>query len=131
MSADKLEQVADVRADDMRLRLTRVEYAALALGLGLGVLGDEWLRGSRVGVAAPLYATLLVAALVRVVWLAGVRPRKRNLWCGPLLLLAALVPWLRDEPTLVFASLGAAWTLLVLLVHAGTRGAIDRWAMVD
>ena len=105
----------------------RAGYAALALALALGVLGDSWLRGGRLGVGAVLYAALLVAALAAVRWLAGMRVTRRNLWCIPVLLLAALVPALRDESVLVFASLVLLSGLLVLLAHGWSCAPIDRW----
>lgn len=89
----------------------------LGTGLALGLTADRLLYGQPAGISIPIIAVLLVAALLILARIEGVRVVRANLWLiAPLLFLAAMSA-VRAAPLLRMMNLAGALLLLGLLAN--------------
>jgi hypothetical protein len=96
---------------------SRLLLAALALGL----CADQLFYGRWLGLSAPLFVSLGLAALTSLAAAEERAPTRANLWLGGAALFFALCLAWRDAPALIALNLLALFGLLILLA-ANYRG---------
>jgi hypothetical protein len=87
----------------------------LLAALALGVCADQLFYGRWLGVSAPLFVALGLAALASLSAAEERAPTRANLWLGGAALFFALCLAWRDAPALVALNLLALFGLLILL----------------
>ncbi|WNG29661.1 DUF4173 domain-containing protein [Cystobacter fuscus] len=111
-----------------RLRRPR---ATLLAALGLGVCAEVLFDGPALGLSFPLFALLLLGALLALGGREGWQRARPNAWL--------LVPWLffsgmvfvRASPLLTALNVLASGLLLLLLVHFWAAGRVERLGLGD
>ncbi|OJH35428.1 DUF4153 domain-containing protein [Cystobacter ferrugineus] len=111
-----------------RLRRPR---ATLLAALGLGVCAEVLFDGPSLGLSFPLFALLLLGALLALGGNEGWQRARPNAWL--------LVPWLffsgmvfvRASPLLTTLNVLASSLLLLLLVHFWAAGRVERLGLGD
>ncbi|EPX58785.1 hypothetical protein D187_003500 [Cystobacter fuscus DSM 2262] len=111
-----------------RLRRPR---ATLLAALGLGVCAEVLFDGPALGLSFPLFALLLLGALLALGGREGWQRARPNAWL--------LVPWLffsgmvfvRASPLLTSLNVLASGLLLLLLVHFWAAGRVERLGLGD
>jgi hypothetical protein len=93
----------------------------LLAALALGVCADQLFYGRWLGVSAPLFVSLGLAALASLAAAEERAPTRANLWLGGAALFFALCLAWRDAPALIALNLLALFGLLLLLA-ANYRG---------
>lgn len=93
----------------------RYPLRILLLGLGLGWAFDLLFWGKMPGVSLLIYTLLLLASLFLVLRWQQVQPLRPNLWMPALLILFAIMAFVRANPFLIFLNILAMLTLLVLI----------------
>ena len=87
----------------------------LLTALALGICADQLFYGRWLGVSAPLFVALGLAALASLAAAEERAPTRANLWLGGAALFFALCLAWRDAPALVALNLLALFGLLILL----------------
>src|SRR4029079_16721495 len=93
---------------------SRLRLAALALG----VCADQLFYGRWLGVSAPLFVALGLAALASLTAAEERGPTRANLWLGGAALFFAVCLAWRDAPALVALNVLALFGLLILLASS-------------
>ncbi|HEU5101456.1 MAG TPA: DUF4173 domain-containing protein [Roseiflexaceae bacterium] len=93
----------------------------LLTAVALGVCADQLFYGRWLGVSAPLFVSLGLAALASLAVAEQRAPTRANLWLGGAALFFALCLAWRDAPALIALNLLALFGLLLLMV-ANYRG---------
>jgi len=105
---------------------TRILLVALALGWGVDLL----FYGKALGISAPLFVLLLMAALFGLGRLEGTRPVRSNLWLlAPLIFFASMV-FVRANPFVTFLNVVASLALLGLIAHFYAAGYPQRLGLI-
>src|SRR4051794_2332338 len=98
----------------------------LLVALALGVCADQLFYGRALGISAPLFVVLGLAALASLGAAEERAPTRANLWLGASALFFALCVAWRTAPALMVFNVLAVFGLLLLLV-ANYRGvALER-----
>jgi hypothetical protein len=103
------------------MQVLRHPSRLLLIALALGLCADQLFYGRWIGVSAPLFVSLGLAALASLGAAEQRAPTRANLWLGAAALFFALCLAWRDAPLLVALNVLAVLGLLVLLA-ANYRG---------
>ncbi len=104
----------------------RILLVALALGWSVDLL----FYGKALGISAPLFVLLLMAALFGLGRLEGAPPVRRNLWLlAPLIFFAGMV-FVRANAFVTFLNVVAILVLLGLLAHFYAAGHPQRLGLI-
>jgi len=118
------------KGDDMARLHLKTPTCILLVALALGWSVDLFFYGKALGISAPLFVLLLMAALFGLGWLEGVRPVRCNLWLlAPLIFFAGMV-FVRANPFVTFLNVVASLALLGLIAHFYAAGHLQRLGLI-
>lgn len=112
-----------------RLRVLAVRLAFVAGGLGL--CANALFVEQPLGLNAPVFALLLLIALLALATLERIRPAWRNVWLAAPLMYFAGMAAVRAEPLVTFLNLSAAIGLALLLIYLFTSGRLLTFNLWD
>ncbi len=87
------------------------------VGLMLGLIGDLMFYAQPLGISVPIWALVLVVALLALAWVEGTSIVWANLWLIVPLLFFSAMSAVRAEPALRFGNIVAALALALLLAN--------------
>jgi hypothetical protein len=114
---------------EMPLRRYALALTAIALALGLSV--EVLFHDHPMGVSVPLWAACCVAGLFGAAMLVGVKPEKAGLGIPILILLFAVMTFVRQEPLTSFLNLVLTLALFALWVRSFREGLFFEYGWLD